>query len=242
MVSRVSLGYLACLVGFGFGATPALAADDFSDFPDMPAMERFDTTFQDAGFYAGLRGGAVWPGETDFTIVGAVRVDNDYNTGFSGSVFAGYDIPDLYWGFGLRPELEIGYWRSTVDTHTVGGTPTSAANSFGATSAWTAMANLYAAYDLGAFGAFGGGGIGVARVTFDNHGVTAAPGVMDDESDGFAWQVSGGIDFDLTSNLTLEAMVRYQEILDVELVSATGPTSSVGVSSTHLMLGARVRF
>lgn len=242
MVRRFFWGLMALTVFSGFSATAAISADDFSDFPDTPVIERFDDAFREAGFYAGARGGAVFADDTRFTITGPSTVENAYETGLTGSLFFGFEVPDLYFGAGARLEAEVGYSQLDVDTHTVAGTPVVAANSFGSTDAFTAMANLYVDYNLGAFRPFVGGGIGVARAGFDNHGVTGNLGVMDDTENGFAWQVMAGVGFDVTSDLTIEAMVRYQEILDVELMSSTGPTSTLDLASTHVLLGARYSF
>ena len=242
MLRRICWALLASTVFSGFGATAAISADDFSDFPDVPDIGRFEDTFREAGFYAGARAGAVWADDTTFTITGPNSVENAYDVGLVGSAFVGFEIPDLYWGAGVRAEAELGYSQFDVDTHTVGGTPTAAADSFGSTDAVFAMANLYVDYGLGALRPFVGGGVGVARVDFENHGVTGNLGVMDDTENGFAWQVMGGVGWAVTGDLTLEAMVRYQEVWDVELVSSTGPISHVDLASTQVLLGARYSF
>lgn len=242
MVRRFFWGLLALTVFSGFGATAAISADDFSDFPDAPVIERFDDAFREAGFYAGGRAGAVLADDTQFTITGPSTVANEYETGLTGSLLLGFELPDLYFGAGARVEAEVGYSQLDVDTHTVAGTHITAANSFGSTDAFTAMANLYIDYNLGAFRPFVGGGIGVARVGFDNHGVTGSLGVMDDTENGLAWQVMAGVGFDVTNELTLEAMVRYQEVTDLELVSSTGPVSTLDLASTQILLGARYSF
>eukprot|EP00752_Nemacystus_decipiens_P018988 g17044.t1 len=203
---------------------------------------RFEDAFRDAGFYAGARGGAIWANDTQFTITGPNLVENSYDVGLVGSLFVGFEVPDLYHGIGARVEAEFGYQQADVDTHIVGGTPVTAANSFGSTDAFTAMANVYADYSFGAIRPFLGGGIGVARVDFDNHGVTGNLGVMDDRENGFAWQVSGGIAYDVSAAITMEAMVRYQDIDGVELVSSTGPVSTIDLASTQVLLGARFSF
>ncbi|CAN0602616.1 unnamed protein product, partial [Ectocarpus sp. 12 AP-2014] len=97
-------------------------------------------------FYAGARAGAVFADDTRFTIAGPSTVENTYETGLTGSLFLGFEVPDLYWGIGARAEAEVGYSRLDVDTHIVAGTPVVAANSFGSTDAFTAMANLYLDY------------------------------------------------------------------------------------------------
>jgi opacity protein-like surface antigen len=242
MVRRFFWSLLAVTVFSGFGATAAISADDFSDFPDMPQIDRFDDAFREAGFYAGVRAGGVWADDTQFSITGPNLVENAYELGFTGSLFVGFEVPDLYWGAGARLEAELGYGAFDVDTHTVAGTPVAAANSFGSTDALTAMANLYVDYNLGALRPFVGGGIGVARVEFDNHGVTGNLGIMSDTENGFAWQVMAGVGVDVTQALTLEAMVRYQAISGAELVSSTGPTSTIDLASTQALLGMRYSF
>lgn len=243
MLRRFVVVLLTSTVFSGFGAISAMSADtEFSDFPDVPNAVRFEHAFRDAGFYVGARGGAVWTNDTQFTITGPSLVENDYDLGFAGTLFVGFEVPDLYHGIGMRLEGELGYAQASVDIHTVAGTPIASANSFGSTDAFTAMANVYADYALGALRPFIGGGIGVARVDFEGHGVTGNLGVMDNTENGFAWQVSGGIGYDVTAAITVEAMVRYQEIQGVELVSATGPVSTIDLSSTQVLLGARFSY
>lgn len=243
MLRRFVVVLLTSTVFSGFGAISAMSADtEFNDFPDVPDIVRFEDTFRDAGFYVGARGGAVWADDTHFTITGPALVENAYELGLAGSLFVGFEVPDLYHGFGMRLEAELGYMHADLDIHTVAGTPVAAADSFGSTDAFTAMVNAYVDYSIGALRPFVGGGIGVARVDFDNHGVTGNLGVMDDRDNGFAWQVSGGLGYDVTAAITLEAMVRYQEIQGVELISSTGPASTIDLSSTQVLLGARLSF
>lgn len=243
MLRRFIVVLLTSTVFSGFGAISAMSADtEFNDFPDVPDDVRFEDTFRDAGFYGGARGGAVWTDDTQFTITGPNLVENSYDIGLAGSLFVGFEVPDLYHGIGMRLEGELGYAQADVDFHTVAGTPATAANSFGSIDTFTAMANVYADYTLGALRPFIGGGIGVARVDFEGHGVTGNLGVMNDTENGFAWQVAGGVAYDVTAAITVEAMVRYQEIQGVELVSSTGPTSTIDLSSTQVLLGARFSF
>lgn len=244
MLRRLVWALLASTVFSGFSATAALSADadEFADFPDVPEAERIDASFRDAGMYIGVRGGAVFADDTRFTIAGPATVRNDYDLGYTGSGFVGLELPDIYYGLGVRLEGELGLAQFEVDTHTVGAAPIASAASFGATDALYGMANLYVDYGLGVFRPFVGGGIGVAQVEFDNHGITGAPGVMDDTANGLAWQVMGGLGVDVTNAITLEAMVRYQAIQDVGVISSTGPKTQVDLASTQVMLGARFSF
>ncbi len=244
MLRRLAWTLLASTLFSGFSATAAISADDedFADFPDVPDVQRFDDAFRDAGLYVGVRGGAIWANETRFTINAGTPVENAYELGLGGSGFFGVDLPDIYYGLGVRLEGELGLSQFDIDTHNVGGAAVTAANAFGSTDAFTGMVNLYFDYGLGVMRPFVGGGIGVARVGFDDHGVTGAPGVMDDTENGLAWQVMVGLGVDVTSAVTIEAMVRYQGIEDVGLVSATGPKTQVDLGASQVMLGARFNF
>jgi OmpA-OmpF porin, OOP family len=225
------------------GVTMAQAADTgFEDFPAVPEVVRFEESFRDAGFYAGARGGVGFAQDTQFTIAGPTLVENEYLEGFTGGAFFGFEVRDMYHGAGLRVEGELGYSFFDIDTHTVGGAAATAANSFGSTRAFTGMLNAYVDYGLGAFRPFIGGGVGVARLELENHGIAAAPGVMNDTQNGFAWQAMGGVAYDVTQAISLEAMVRYQSIMDVELASSTGIRSSVDLASTQVLLGVRFNF
>lgn len=244
MLRRLAWTLLASTLFSGFSATAAISADaeDFADFPDVPEVQRFDDAFRDAGFYAGLRGGTVWANDTRFAINAGTPVENTYQLGFSGSGFIGVDLPDIYYGLGVRLEGELGLSQFAVDTHTVGGAAVAATGSFGKTDAFTGTVNLYLDYGFGVVRPFVGGGVGVARVGFDDHGVTGSPGVMDDTENGLTWQVMAGLGVDVTSTITVEAMVRYQGIEDVGLVSATGPKTQVDLGTSQVMLGARFNF
>ncbi len=244
MLRGLCCALLGCTMLSGVGATVALSADvdDFSDFPDVPDIARFDDAFRAVGFYAGARAGAGWANDTSFTIAGPSIVENDYDVGLAGSVFIGFEIPDLYMGAGIRLEGELGASRFGVDTHTVAGALVTPANSFGSTDVFSGMVNTYLDYGIGAFRPFVGGGVGVARVTFDDHGVVSASDVMDDTGNAFAWQVMAGVGFDVTNSFTMEAMVRYQDIPGIDLVSSTGPSSDIDLSSTQVLLGARFSF
>ena len=79
--------------------------------------------------------------------------------------------------------------------------------------------NAYVDADLGQWRPFAGIGLGVAEVDFDRHGVSVPGIVMNDRRNAMLWQVSGGVGYDLSENLTLEGIVRYQSIMDVDLTS-----------------------
>ncbi|MFN3172465.1 MAG: outer membrane protein [Hyphomicrobiales bacterium] len=239
---------LAVTVG-GLGgllAGQARAADVPQTYTPAPAPyveERVQTSFSRFGPYVGVRGGAAWADETGFAITGDT-VENSYDDiSPTGSVFAGYEM-EFFPGFGGRIEAELGYSSFEVDSHTLRSTGAAQAGSTGDTTAFTGMVNAYVDAHLGAFRPFAGVGLGMAQVNFNDHG-TAAGVLMDDDDTKFAWQLAGGVGYDLTSNLTLEGMVRYQSIMDVGLTSTTAGgsvSSSTDLNSTQGLLGLRYRF
>ncbi|MGD1887229.1 MAG: outer membrane protein, partial [Cohaesibacteraceae bacterium] len=68
---------------------------------------------------------------------------------------------------------------------------------------------------------------------------------MADDDTAFSWQVSGGVGYDLTARITLEGMVRYQSIMDVELTSTAlggNLNSETYLNATSGLVGLRYRF
>ena len=237
---------LAVTVGgvVGLMAGQAYAADvpqTYTPAPEPYVQQRVSTTFTNAGPYVGVRGGASFADDTDFAIGGGT-VTNEYEDwGLTGSVFAGYGM-EFFPGFGGRIEAELGYSTFEIDRHLLGGA--AQAGPTGDTSAFSGMVNAYVDANVGAFRPFAGVGLGLARVSFDDHGTTAGT-LMDDVDTAFSWQVSGGVGYDLTDRITLEGMVRYQSIMDVELTSTAlggNLNSETYLNATSGLVGLRYRF
>ncbi|MEO0384488.1 MAG: outer membrane beta-barrel protein [Pseudomonadota bacterium] len=228
----------------GLLAGQARAADVPQTYTPAPAPyveERVQTSFSRFGPYVGVRGGAAWVDDTDFAITGATVTNTYEDWNLTGSAFAGYEM-EFFPGFGGRIEAELGYSSFNIEDHLVGGAVQ--AGSDGDTTAFTGMVNAYVDANLGAFRPFAGVGLGMAQVNFNDHGTTAGV-LMDDDDTKFAWQVAGGVGYDLTSNITLEGMVRYQSIMDVGLTSTAAGgsvSSSTDLNSTQGLLGLRYRF
>jgi opacity protein-like surface antigen len=226
----------------------ARAADVPQTYSPAPAPyveERVQTSFSRFGPYVGVRGGAAWADDTSFLSAApgpAGTVNNTYEDwNLTGSAFAGYEM-EFFPGFGGRIEAELGYSSFEVEGHSVGGA--AVASPTGDTTAFTGMVNAYVDAHLGAFRPFAGVGLGMAQVNFNDHG-TGATVLMDDDDTKFAWQLAGGVGYDLTSNLTLEGMVRYQSIMDVGLTSTAAGgsvSSSTDLNSTQGLVGLRYRF
>lgn len=215
--------------------------------PEPYVEQRVETSFSRFGPYVGLRGGAAIADDTDYTLAAPFPtpgvLNNEYEDwNLTGSAFAGYEM-EFFPGFGGRIEAELGYASLNIEDHLVGGVSQTGAN--GDTTVFSGMVNAYVDANLGAFRPFAGVGLGMAQVNFNDHSTTAGGIVMDDDDTNFAWQVSGGVGYDLTDHITLEGLVRYQSIMDVGLTStAAGGTisSSTDLNTTSAMLGLRYRF
>jgi len=226
----------ACAIAMMSG--PAIAADIYEG--DRGSLK--DPVYAGPGstYYFALRGGAAFTDDTDFdTDLG--NVVNEYDEpGYFVSGAVGMSMASLTGIGGLRGELELGYLESEIDTHTVDGGLFPSNDSFGETSAFFGLVNLF--YDFNQFGAikpFIGGGIGFASVDFDGHGVTGPGVVMDDDDTGFAYQLSAGANIAISASTDIELGYRYMGVTDVELTSTTAGgnvTSDVDVDN-HIIYG-----
>lgn len=242
----VALGLAITLGGVGgILAGQAQAADIPQTYSPAPAPyveQRVQSGFSGFTPYVGVRGGFGVVDDTSFAIGGPATVSNQYEDwNLTGSGFAGLQT-QFFPGFGGRLEAEIGYSSFEVESHTIGGVAQPAPT--GDSTAFTGMVNAYVDANLGAFTPFAGVGLGMASVDFSNHGAGGAV-LMDDDDANFAWQLSGGVGYDLTEQLTLEGMVRYQSIMDVSLTSTAaggGVASSTDLNSTSALVGLRYRF
>eukprot|EP00752_Nemacystus_decipiens_P018987 g17043.t1 len=227
----------------------AHAADipDYSAPAPQPYVEqRVETSFARFGPYVGVRGGAAFADDTSFTSAapGPVGVlTNEYEDwNLTGSVFAGYEM-EFFPGFGGRIEAELGYTSLNIEDHLLAGA--SQAGADGDTSVFSGMVNAYVDAHLGAFRPFAGVGLGMAQVSFNDHSTTAGGVLLDDDDTNFAWQLSGGVGYDLTDRITLEGLVRYQSVMDVGLTTTAAGgsvSSSTDLNSTSAQLGIRYRF
>lgn len=212
--------------------------------PEPYVEQRVETSFSRFGPYVGLRGGAAIADDTSFasTVPAVGTITNEYEDwNLTGSAFAGYEM-EFFPGFGGRIEAELGYASLNIEDHLQGGV---LPGGDGDTTVFSGMVNAYVDANLGAFRPFAGVGLGMAQVSFNDHSTTANGVLMDDDDTNFAWQVSGGVGYDLTDHITLEGLVRYQSIMDVGLTSTVAGgsvSSSTDLNTTSAMLGLRYRF
>ncbi len=211
-----------------------------------PALAR------NGAFYVGGDFGAMIVEDMDFdvgTTVGAVSIDHDY--GIDGALFAGYDLG------AFRLEAEVAYKRAELDELTTsvrlpgaGGTAggpigaTTRRAGGGETTALSFMVNglLDFGDDEGLSG-FVGGGVGVARVDFDNVRQFANQGAFLDDSDTrFAWQVLAGVRQAITPNVDVTLRYRFFNVDDIETVNFLGQASDTRFRSHSLLGGITFNF
>ena len=230
----------AVLAGLATSATAADLPQTYTPAPEPYVEQRVQSGFSSFSPYVGVRGGFAMVDETAFSI-GAGTVTNSYEDwNLTGSGFAGIGA-EFFPGFGARLEGELGYASYEIESHTQGGPVLSPT---GDTTAFFGAVNAYIDANIGGFRPFAGAGLGLANVSFNDHGAGGAV-LMDDDDTAMLWQVSGGVGYDLTQNLTLEGMVRYQSVMDVELTStAAGGSlnSSTDLDATSAQVGLRYRF
>lgn len=207
----------------------------------LPSATMADTIYGDDGevLYFGARTGVSLVGDTEFDIMGA-NVENDYRVGTVFGVMLGFgaEATDT---IGVRGELEFGGQIATVDGHDINGA--AAAGPFGETRQIHSYINVFGDYQItNDLTAFIGGGVGIASVNFNDHGVTAAGVVMDDSDFGFAYNLGFGVGYEFAPGVVVEGQYRYMGTTGVELTARDTTVSDVDLDSHNLILGVRVGF
>jgi opacity protein-like surface antigen len=152
------------------------------------------------------------------------------NYGFDGSAFIGYDLG------AFRIEAETAYKRAEVRaTAPVGGGPVFGAS--GSTSALSFMVNglLDFGDDDGVSG-FVGGGVGVARIDYNNvRAFSNQAAFLDDSDTRFAWQIIAGVRQAVTPNVDIGLKYRMFNVpnINVETVGRNPASTSL---TTHSAL------
>lgn len=208
-----------------------------------PALAR------DGAWYVGGDFGAMIVEDTDLTFTpgstatNTADVEVGYEFGFDGSVFVGYDLG------AFRIEAEVSYKKAESEEVRTNialpgqNTPGSARSSFidtggGDINVLSGMIN--ATLDFGdedGLSGFIGGGVGIARVEFNNLRAFANQGAFIDDSDTrFAWQVVAGIRQAISPNVDLTLRYRFFNVDNLELGGFGGRTVDADLR-THSLLG-----
>jgi opacity protein-like surface antigen len=145
---------------------------------------------------------------------------------------------------GIRIEGEIGYAANDVDSVTgaAAGIAFNSGNVNGSVSSLAMMGNL--AYDLdlgGGIKPFVLGGIGLVRISVNDVSIAGTP-VADDSDWVFGYQFGGGLKYDLTHQVGVEASYRYLETLDPEFVDSRGIPFEGEYQNHQFLIGAYYKF
>jgi OmpA-OmpF porin, OOP family len=203
-----------------------------------PALAR------DGALYVGGEFGAMIVEDIDFD-VGATEdaIGLDYDYGYDAGVFVGYDLG------GFRLEGEVAYKKADVDSFQtlilLPGTGNQGREFAGGnTSVLSFMVNgmLDFGEDDGVSG-FLGGGVGMARVKFNNiRAFENTAAFLDDSQTKFAWQVIAGVRQAITPNIDVTLKYRFFNVPNLEVESFTGGTGATvgdaeGRFRSHSLLG-----
>ncbi|WP_336814581.1 outer membrane protein [Bosea sp. MMO-172] len=203
---------------------PAATAADLASRAPAAAPPIFTTS----GLYVAGSAGFGWNpsfGQTPDSVQGPSTGTLVPPNSFHLSTDAGFSgVASVGWAFGngLRIEAEYGHRTNKVDSFvTTYGFPVTHDIRSGSITSDSAMVNLL--YDIGATMGWPvhltvGGGIGYARLNYNNVAVRARDGTtgyqtvrLDDDSSGFAWQGIVGLSYPIPSipGLSLTADYRY---------------------------------
>ena len=176
-------------------------------------------------------------------ILAALNTEVEFDPGFSvaGSVGYGFDI-------GVRVEAEVNFAKNDLDEISVDGTVfgvtvTAAAPMEGDVTTTAFMANAF--YDLdtgGPWKPYAGGGIGLAIVSVNDAEILGIP-VVDDDDTVFAWQVGGGVGYEITPAWILSLDYRFFATADPDFIDLTGLVPfSMEYDSHRIGVGVRYTF
>jgi outer membrane protein OmpA-like peptidoglycan-associated protein/opacity protein-like surface antigen len=183
------------------------------------------------------------PGTTAGT-TGAIQIG--FDEGFNGSIFAGYDLG------AFRIEAEVSYAQADTDELlTTGinapGTAGTVGTFTGGAGDVTILAGMInAMLDFGdddGLSGFVGGGIGLARVDFNDVAAFTNTGPVLDSSDTrLAWQIIAGVRQAISPNIDLHIKYRFFNVNDLEFSAFGGRTARADLRSHSLLGGITFNF
>ena len=188
--------------------------------------------------YVGIHG--MWTDlkDVDFQVApGSIDSQFDSGMGFGVTLGRSYDQ--------FRAEVEYSSRKNDIKSHALNGGAT-LDGSKGEAKSDAFMLNGY--YDFATSGAFIpylGAGIGMAKVKFDDLGVSAIPNVLNDSESQFAYQFMAGGEYRFAESWGLFAEYRYFATGDVDVTTstATGSVSnSIAYETNNILVGARIMF
>ena len=212
-------------------------------------------------WYVGVEGGAVLAEDQDFKITSTSGVVT--NNGIKANYNVGYDVDGVigYDFGGFRAEFEIGYKDNKLDSFAInsGGLPVLPVglgnsvpavgnynNAAGNARELSFMANGlfdFGGKDVGSWGGFIGGGVGVARVKQSHYQFVKFGGQFLDDSDTrFAWQLLAGVYKPISQHVDLTLKYRFFNVQDVRTFTVPGAETDSRFRSHSLLAGITYRF
>jgi OmpA-OmpF porin, OOP family len=204
-----------------------------------PALAR------DGAWYVGGDFGASITEDTDLgfdpgRVAGTTgNVTVSYNEGFDAAGFVGYDLG------AFRIEAEVGYKKTDLEQINSSGITLPGNATAGTRNAGGGDINILSfmvngMLDFGdddGLSGFVGGGVGIARVDFNNLRAFSNQGAFLDDSDTrFAWQVVAGVRQAITPNIDITLRYRFFNVQNLQMVGFGG-RSVEGDLRTHSLLG-----
>lgn len=234
----MKIAKLLCGVALGgLLASNAFAADLLYSSPAPQAVAY-------GGPYFGAKIGAVWVDDISGDLDGdADAADSlNFDTGFTGSILAGYAFGSRWGALSPRLEVEAGYLSAEADTSTVDGGAAAATD--GEANAFYWFTNLLLDVPMSGWGftPFFGGGVGFAKVRADNISATTGPiDTFNGEDTVFAWNLTAGLSYDISRNVTFDIAYRFVQFDDVNVLNTTaGVVGSIDPDIHQVTAGVRV--
>jgi opacity protein-like surface antigen len=187
-------------------------------FPPGPraAIAHLTPPAEEPFYYVSLFGGASFSQDIDTTQNYDTRADYDYSLELKSGYILGGAIGTRL-GDGLRAEAELSYARWNADHTEAQGDNHYDFDARGHVSATYLLGNVwYDVHNDTSFTPYLGGGVGAAWVEADtifNHDDSF--GYSEGEM-AFAFQLGGGVKFDVTDNIAFDLGYRFKGILDVD--------------------------
>jgi opacity protein-like surface antigen len=235
----MKLAKLLCGVALGgLLASNAFAADLLYSQPVPQAMSY-------GGPYFGAKIGVNFnSNDPSFASGSAVDIDTiNLDTGFTGSMVAGYAFGSRWGMLSPRLEVEAGYLNNEVGTYEDGVPPAPFVAGQGNLNAFYWFTNLLLDIPMNGWGftPFIGGGVGFANVRLDNVGPVGDVD-FNSEDTSFAWNLTAGLSYDISRNVTFDVAYRFVQFNSVNIISADAPaiSSSNDIDNHQITAGVRV--
>lgn len=160
----------------------------------------------------------------------------DFKDGYGFTAALGYKLSN-----GFRLEGEAGYHLNRIRRFSLFALPLNTPAS-GAVKHLTGLANVY--YDLDThtpWTPYAGAGIGLAHTDYEMT-IPAFGKLMDDTDDVFAYQLSAGVGYAFTENVTAFGGYRYMHFNHAKLVAVSGATPHAENVNHDVQVGVRYSF